>query len=584
MRHRQPLSFLSWMSTLVLTVGSVPGSAQQTTDPFTGEHGNTGQPLNLPDANSSRRADEGKLLIRSQTVLVQVPTVVTDKSGNHIHNLTKEDFKVLENGKQQRIAVFEEVTATRDRPAQAMNPPSMFSNLLSAGQQPQSVTVIALDTINTPFLDQSNGRRQLFQYLATVLDSGHVFGLVVMGRNGVKVLGPLNSDPASLIAAVKQASGELSAMETFGTDGKAMAAPESHPGELPGNSIGGDPIARMRHFIENAEAIEGAYHQEQAIENTMKDFLTIAWSLAGIPGRKSLIWATGNFPFSLDSPSTVPVGNLSVLYERTMEALNDAQISVYPVDVRGLVSASPVIDAAESGRPAATDSTAAGRNWLQDTSQQSLENFAAMTGGRAYTNNNDLATGFRRAAEDSSSYYLLGYYADHRSIKPGWRTLQVQLARKDLEVRARTGFLVTNATSDPQLTHQADVGLALSSPFDSTGLQVTLKWQGVAPDGDKKKIGFALNVPTAGVIDEADQNRFDIDFVVQATRNGTPAGDAGQTVKGTIPAAALPKIKAEGIFYHNALDLAAGDYQVRFVVRDNLRGRIGSITAPLTVQ
>jgi hypothetical protein len=50
-----------------------------------------------------------------------------------------------------------------------------------------------------------------------------------------------------------------------------------------------------------------------------------------------------------------------------------------------------------------------------------------------------------------------------------------------------------------------------------------------------------------------------------------------------VPAASMDKIRADGILYQNALELPAGDYQVRFVVRDNLSGRIGSVSAPLTV-
>jgi hypothetical protein len=138
------------------------------------------------------------------------------------------------------------------------------------------------------------------------------------------------------------------------------------------------------------------------------------------------------------------------------------------------------------------------------------------------------------------------------------------------------------------LTHQADIDFALSSPFDSTGIQVTMQWQPPGPEGDKKagdkkKVGFALRLPATSVIEESDKNRFDVDFIAQATKLGVPAGKAGQTIKGIVPASALDKIKAEGIFYSSALELAPGDYEVRFVVRDNLTGRIGSVSAPLTV-
>jgi hypothetical protein len=255
------------------------------------------------------------------------------------------------------------------------------------------------------------------------------------------------------------------------------------------------------------------------------------------------------------------------------------------VDVRGLIINSTTSDATYSGGFSGPEfgQLQTGRTMLQASSVRSLENFAQMTGGEAYYNSNDLSAGFKRAADDSSSYYLLGYYLDGRDRNPGWRKLQVQLDRKGAEVRARSGFLVTNATVDPQLTRNADIAFALASPFDSTGIPVTVQWQPATPDGDKKKVGFALRLPETSVVDEADSNRFDVDFAAQATKNGVLAGNAAQTIKGAVPASALDKIKAEGVFYRNTLDLPPGDYQVRFVVRDNLTGRIGSVSAPLQV-
>ncbi len=558
----------------------------QENDPFTGQPASPSTPGSIPEADvhHSRGADEErKLAFKSQTILVQVPAVVADKAGNHVHNLSRGDFKIFENGKEQRIAIFEEVNTGSSHSAQAKNPPNTFSNF-TLERQPFAITVIALDTINTPFLDQTFGRKQLIKYLADNLESGRVFGLVVIGSKGLQVISGLNSDPASIVAALKKASGEMSPMESFGTDGKIAAASGEGASELTGGTPA-DPVARMQQFILSADSVQGSYQQTRAIEDTLKAFLAIAWSLSGVPGRKSLIWATGSFPFNLDSPSSLPGGSLSILYERTMEALNHAQVSVYPVDVRGLVSTTPTADATYSGSlsgPGFADA-AADRSWLQTSSVQSLENFAEMTGGRAFFNNNDVSTGFKRAADDSSSYYLLGYYVDNLNTKPGWRKLQIQVARKDVEVHARTGFLVTNATIDPELTHKEDVAFALSSPFDSTGLEVTVRWQGISPDGDKKKVGFAVHLPASGVIDERDKNRFDIDFIAQASKVGAPVGNAGQTIKGTVPPASMDKIKADGILYQNALELPAGNYQVRFVVRDNLSGRIGSVSAPLTV-
>ena len=77
------------------------------------------------------------------------------------------------------------------------------------------MTVIVLDMVNTPFLDQSYARAQLIKYLADHLDSTQVLGLMVITSKGLKVLSGLTTDPAALIATLKKVSGEVSAMEKY---------------------------------------------------------------------------------------------------------------------------------------------------------------------------------------------------------------------------------------------------------------------------------------------------------------------------------------------------------------------------------
>jgi VWFA-related protein len=576
-----------WWFGLVFFVllGSVWGVAQQS-DPWgaggSSPSGASGVSLgpagDVPSA--SRRADQGRNLeFKSQTTLVEVPVVVTDKAGNHIHQLTKTDFRVLEDGKEQRIASLEEITPASDPLMVRTNAPGTFSNLRLQGQQPHSVSVIVLDMVNTPFLDQSYARGQVIKYLADNLSSKQVLGLMVITSKGLKVLSGLTTDPAALIATLKKVSGEVSVMEKYPVSAQATAATGDPPsGLLGGSSPGEDPSAVFARFLRE-DAIEATYQQGQAIETTLRAFLSLAWSLSGVPGRKSVIWMTGSFPFYLDSFASVPGDNaLRALYERAMQALNDAEISIYPLDVRGLLS-DPAYFANNAAAAPASDTT----KFLQDSTIESLKNFAKMTGGRAYYGSNDLVGALKHAADDSSSYYLLSYYLDTRHNKPGWRKLQVVVSRKDLEVSARAGFLVTNASVNPEITHKADVEFAMNSPFDSTGIEVTEQWLEPSGHGSRKKIGFVLQMPAGDLIDEADRNRFDMEIVARATKKGAIANTVGQTVRGMLPPDALAKIKAEGIIYRNSIDLAPGDYQVRFIVRDNLNGRIGSVMVPLTV-
>src|SRR5262249_50710394 len=130
------------------------------------------------------------------------------------------------------------------------------------------------------------------------------------------------------------------------------------------------------------------------------------------------------------------------------------------------------------------------RAWLQQSSLETLNDFAEMTGGKAFYNTNDLATSFRRAADDASSYYLAGYYLDTNNNHPGWRGLKIKLDRKDVEIRARKGFFVTNATVDMAMTRDLDLKYAMETPIEGTGIPVTISWAGVTGDGDNKKATF----------------------------------------------------------------------------------------------
>lgn len=532
--------------------------------------------------------DEPRVEFRTQTVLIQVPVVVTDKSGKHIHGLSKESFNVFENGKPVNVAAFEELTASTAPINTPAATPGQFRNLALAGPQPHNVIVIALDTVNTPFLDQAYGRKELIKFLARNIDSGEVLSLMLITSHGLKVVQGLTGDPVHLAAALKKASGEISQMETVGIEPQADAA----TGDMPRTTFSpyADPLAAIDSFVEYGDAIEAEFRQQNAIETTMNGFLGIAWSLSGVPGRKSLIWATGGFPFSMTSADSVPGGYLSTLYERTMLALNESEISVYPVDVRGLMNNSLFADASRSnsvsGATALRQMT--NRGWLQQSKFDTLNDFADMTGGKAFYNTNDLAGSFKRAADDGASYYMLGYYLDTHNTKPGWRKLQVKLAQKekDVEIRSRTGFFVTNATMNPGLTRDIDMSNALRSPIEGTGVPMTVEWITVASDGDRKKAEFLAHMPAGSLsFDPAGRDQLNFEFAAMAyDKNGKEAGKALQRFTRPVPPDQLATVRANGVGFRNAIELGPGTYTVRFVVRDNVTGKVGSVTAPLTVE
>jgi hypothetical protein len=221
--------------------------------------------------------------------------------------------------------------------------------------------------------------------------------------------------------------------------------------------------------------------------------------------------------------------------------------------------------------------------------QATLQTFASMTGGRAYYNSNDLVRNFRDAVHDSAEYYMLGYYLDRSKTKSGWRKLAVKVKRDHVEVRARSGFFVTNTTIDPENSRNSDISSALQSPLDYTSLALVARWDKVEPGKEpgKKHVNYEMHLAgDPALINEADNNHVALEFVALVkTPEGKPIDHpAGQKVDAYLTPEKLSAIRQNGVGYRGALDLAPGEYTVRFVVRDNLSGRIGSVAAPLKVE
>lgn len=548
-------------------------------------HAPGGNPRNLPQSPEVHHVgEEGRVVFRTKTVLIQVPVVVTDKSGTHLHGLAKDQFQIFENGKEQKIATFEEIIAKNTPIPPPASAPGVFSNLAIPSDQPRSVTVVAIDLVNTPFLDQAYGRQQLIKYLGDNLDSGQATGLVVFDGNGVRVLHGLTTDASSLIKILKELGGQLPALHGVSEDTR-----DNIVGSLLLPTSPTSTTNSLTAFIDGGTTYAGMAQQD-AVQATMRAFMIIAETLSGIPGRKSLIWASASFPFYMNSPDTSPV-NVPLMaqsYERAVAALNQAQISVYPVDVRGLIPSDVTASRGPGGMngPAyANFLTARGQNLA--ATFDTMQNFADTTGGRAFRNTNDLVGAFKRAADDSSSYYLLGYYLDTHNDKAGWRKLKVKVLQKETQVRARDGFLMTSATMNPDTRRDADLKFAVNSPFDATGIPLTVRWRQSPASGsgsEKQAVAFVLQIPGKDLTTVGAENQIDVDILAIARNDALIADNIAKNLKGTMAPEKFAKLQSEGVDYPGDLHLAPGNYLVRFVVRDNQSGRMGSVTAPLAVQ
>jgi|ERR1022692_526127 VWFA-related protein len=541
---------------------------------------------------NNKDKENSELKFTARTELVLIPTLVTDKSGNHISGLKKEDFTVLENGAEQKVATFEEITSDPQRWSRPRNP-NEYSNTLAGQAANRRVTLIVLDLLNTPFVDQAYARKDLLKYLTQSVDQREPTALYTLTRSGLHIIHDFTTDPRVLVAALHKVKGDAAQMVDDAGTVEAVtgsASPDGSAGLIDSGAVATE-AQQIQAMLEDAELNFQSFQQRLAITYTLQAMQQVAQALAGFPGRKSLIWASGGFPFNVsdNTMQLAPAGRDTLsdvlpMYERTWDLLNNAQIALYPVDVKGL----QVV-----GTPSASVRNP-GRNYTRNTSNRdldtraTLQTFAAMTGGRAYYNSNDLVKGFQNAVSDSAEYYMVGYYLDRSNTKPGWRKLVVKVKREHVEVRARSGFFVTNATVDPENNRNNDISSALQSPLDFTSLALVARWDKVEPGKlpGKKHVKYSMHLaPDPALIDRADNNHLVLDFVVMAkTAEGKPVDQPSDQKYDAHLTPEKLSTMSQGIDYKGALDLAPGEYTVRFVIRDDLSGRVGSVAAPLKVE
>jgi len=533
--------------------------------------------------------------IKVQTELVQVPVVV-HRSGKHVGGLTKEDFTVTADGKEQQITVFEEVHTALPAKAAASDE---FTNIAAAGQSTvQRLTIIAIDLENTAPLDQTYLRQEIVKFLDTAANAGEPFALVALTQGGIRVLHDFTSDPKVLAAAVKRLPSQNAAREAAGgtvMDLTPCAASAAGCGGDANADAGMRQWADWKTMMTNQEGFE-IYRDNATRVHGLLALQQLAQALRGLPGRKTLVWASSGIEIlggmnrmfrgmsDARGGASIFMGSGGSALDQnayTFSLLNSANVAVYPLDARhGSNTSFADFDTKHSDAPLtqALEVTRASNNEIIDM----FQTMAAATGGKPCFNRTDLASCLREAAEDSRDFYMLGFYAD-KKLKPGWHTIGVKVSGPRAELHYRDGFLT--GAFDPEMSKLSDLQLAMLSPIDYTAVPFRGRFETQVPKGDKKEVGFALDLPPGAVIPKADDNHLTLDIAIIARgRGGKEAAKFAQRIDRKLTPEQAAVISSKGIHYTNKLELAAGDYGVWFVVRDSIRGLTGSAVTTLSVR
>jgi VWFA-related protein len=509
-------------------------------------------------ATPLRTAQPSATTITSSTELVLIPAVVSDKSGTHISGLKKEDFALKQDGTPHPISIFEEVKTSATRLQRSEGDQRTFSNVDPRGSDYHRLSIIVLDLVNTPFTDQSNARTALLKFLTEVADSGEPMCLLVLTSGGLTLLNDFTDDPKLLAAALSKTSGSATPLI------HEQIVDPHHP---TGDGLAVAITALIRGQLQS-EAHLASLENKTAASITVEALQQIAKAFRGMPGRKSLIWASSGFPFSLSSSSYLmcepacPVHQRQEMqssYDNLWRLMNDAQIAIYSVDLRATPSDTLTsmggVRPSDFGDPQ-FDTSIQAREQVHDTST-TLRLFAETTGGKAFLGGNNLIQSFRQAVEDDTTYYMLGYYVNPRNTKTGWHEISLAVHTKGAHVRYRKGFFLSRDTSPSSA--RRDIQLALNSPIDYTGMPISVTWsrEEQAKVSGKSKIRFDLVMPpNFAAVDESNDNHMVIDIVAMARNlNGDRVADLSQRIDVHLKSDGLEQIQHNGMTYRNALQL-----------------------------
>lgn len=522
-----------------------------------------------PPAKKSQEAPA----VRVTTRLVQVSVVVKDRKGAPLDGLGRDDFALFEDGKPQPIQIFAverlELTATGAPP-----PPDTFSNYLDArGKRPNSVTVILLDGLNTRFMDMAYSRQQIIKFLRQ-LQPGDRIALYTLG-NRLRILHDFTADAAILLKALDRhrpgVSHQLEASE-----------PEVVDSGIPGNE-------ELDAFLNDANQRISDFYTVNRVRTTLQALEIISNHLAGFPGRKNLVWVSGGFPLQIGFDQ-IPDPNRPMVerrgfsdeVDRAVRALNAANIAIYPVDARGLVA--PFSDPRGSisvGGPGRSPlGSPLGSFWAKI---ETMNELADRTGGRAFYNTNDIKGSIRRAIDDSTLTYVLGYYPTHGQWDGKYHKIKVQVRRPGANLRFRQGYF---ALPEPTFTEDAGERMmraAAWNPLDSTGVRLLVRAkQFYAAGASRIKLDMKF-VPQDVQLQFKDEHfRGALEYLfVQRKSNGTVYSTRVFRQELNLPRRVYEQMLATGMTLSRDFDLLEDVDLVMVVARDPESGRVGSVRIPL---
>jgi VWFA-related protein len=515
--------------------------------------------------------EQADYTFRVQSDLVLVNVTVKDKSGSFVRGLKPEDFTILEDNKPQKVVSFDveniDAVATQDV-AQAKPLPGQSAPATpTAGAAPPNSDV-----------DRFKDRRLIVLFFdLSAMEPDEIDRAITSAEHYVDT----QMAPADMVSIVSLGSSLLvnqdftadhdllkTQLQAFG-EGSGQGFEEGTTGSTEGTPDTGQPFT--------------ADDTEYNIFNTdrrLEALRSVAEKLSHMQQKKSLIY----FSSGMDRTG---IENQSELRAATNAAVR-ANMAIYTMDLRGLqalVAGGEAQNASLRGTSAYSGQSSINALNSNFTTQETLVTLASDTGGRAFLDSNDFSQVFKGVQQDTSAYYLLGFHSTNPAKDGRYRRISVKVNTPGVKVEYRRGYY---APADYRHSTKEDKELQLeqelASELATTDLPLYLGDAYFRLEANKFYIPISLVVPGSEIpfTRSSDRDKATLDVIgVVLDSEHHPVNRIRDTVKLAVDSSS--DVRKKNVQYDTGISLPPGKFHLKFVVRENETGRMGSFETDLEI-
>jgi len=376
---------------------------------------------------------QSPLTIRVVSDLVSSDVIVRDSKGQFVSDLKKEDFEIYEDGVKQDMVTFSLIHGGRTYTQQVAPVAAAQEGLLIPRSRPTNdasgrVFIIFVDDLHLDFRMTPKTREILKKISKDLLHDGDMYGLVTTGTSSVSQ--QLTYDKKILDSAIERITGnalKLSEIKqsSWSTNGPSELRHRAHVA-----------FETLNDLLKNLESIQNR-RKAVIFLSSGYDFNPLVQTRFDeqVEKMKTTAEQLRLDPFVIESQSTDALNEADLVYELTYitRMANRANATLYPIDPRGLVAGQDVDEEV---------AYADWQDWLRET-QTSLLVLGEETNGFAIVNQNNFDKGLKRIDQETSDYYMVGFYSKNPDPLKRNRKLEVKIVgRPELTPSSRTSYVI----------------------------------------------------------------------------------------------------------------------------------------------